>query len=70
MGQVTRLCFELGLHRLDAIQRIDNEEERNNAINTFWAAYVLDRRWAFGTGLPFTVPDEEIDPQLPFPVSS
>lgn len=69
MGQVTRLCFELGLHRLDAIQRIDNEEERNNAINTFWAAYVLDRRWAFGTGLPFTVPDEEIDPQLPFPDS-
>ncbi|KAI1451682.1 hypothetical protein F4805DRAFT_450659 [Annulohypoxylon moriforme] len=69
MGQVTRLCFELGLHRLDAIQRIDNEEERNNAINTFWAAYVLDRRWAFGTGLPFTVPDEEIDPQLPYPDS-
>ncbi|KAI1211174.1 uncharacterized protein F4807DRAFT_419276 [Annulohypoxylon truncatum] len=69
MGQVTRLCFELGLHRLDAIQRIENEEERNNAINSFWAAYVLDRRWAFGTGLPFTVPDDEIDPQLPFPDS-
>ncbi|KAI0120793.1 hypothetical protein F4776DRAFT_631872 [Hypoxylon sp. NC0597] len=69
MGQVTRLCFELGLHRLDAIQRINDEEERNNAINTFWAAYVLDRRWAFGTGLPFTVPDDEIDPQLPYPDS-
>ncbi|KAI2470207.1 hypothetical protein F4781DRAFT_391508 [Annulohypoxylon bovei var. microspora] len=69
MGQVTRLCFELGLHRLDAIQRISDEEERNNAINTFWASYVLDRRWAFGTGLPFTVPDEEIDPQLPYPDS-
>ncbi|KAI1100370.1 hypothetical protein F4804DRAFT_319194 [Jackrogersella minutella] len=69
MGQVTRLCFELGLHRLDAIQRISDDEERNNAINTFWAAYVLDRRWAFGTGLPFTVPDEEIDPQLPYPDS-
>lgn len=69
MGQVTRLCFELGLHRRDAIQRIANEEERNNAINTFWSAYVLDRRWAFGTGLPFTVPDDEIDPQLPYPNS-
>ncbi|KAI1370376.1 hypothetical protein F4677DRAFT_438547 [Hypoxylon crocopeplum] len=69
MGQVTRLCFELGLHRRDAIQRIADEEERNNAINSFWAAYVLDRRWAFGTGLPFTVPDEEVDPQLPYPDS-
>ncbi|KAI1772192.1 hypothetical protein F4818DRAFT_449570 [Hypoxylon cercidicola] len=69
MGQVTRLCFELGLHRRDAVQRIGDEEERNNAINTFWAAFVLDRRWAFGTGLPFAVPDEEIDPQLPYPNS-
>ncbi|OTB09367.1 hypothetical protein M426DRAFT_315925 [Hypoxylon sp. CI-4A] len=69
MGQVARLCFELGLHRLDAIQQIENDEERNNAINTFWAAYVLDRRWAFGTGLPYVVPDEEIDPQLPYPDS-
>ncbi|KAI0113470.1 hypothetical protein F4814DRAFT_347631 [Daldinia grandis] len=69
MGQVARLCFELGLHRRDAIERIGDEEERSNAINTFWAAYVLDHRWAFGTGLPFTVPDDEIDPQLPYPDS-
>ncbi|KAI0168882.1 hypothetical protein GGR52DRAFT_574108 [Hypoxylon sp. FL1284] len=69
MGQVTRLCLELGLHRREAIQRISDEEERVNAINTFWAAYVLDRRWSFGTGLPYTVQDEEIDPQLPYPTS-
>ncbi|KAI8964486.1 hypothetical protein F5Y11DRAFT_315824 [Daldinia sp. FL1419] len=69
MGQVARLCFELGLHRCDAIERINDEEERSNAINTFWAAYVLDHRWAFGTGLPFTVPDDEIDPRLPYPDS-
>ncbi|KAI1480969.1 hypothetical protein F4774DRAFT_66143 [Daldinia eschscholtzii] len=69
IGQVARLCFELGLHRRDVIERISDNEERNNAINTFWAAYVLDHRWAFGTGLPFTVPDEEIDPQLPYPDS-
>ncbi|KAL7621822.1 hypothetical protein AAE478_007322 [Parahypoxylon ruwenzoriense] len=69
MGQVARLCFELGLHRRDAIQQISDEEERKNAINTFWTAYVLDRRWAFGTGLPYSVPDEEIDPQLPYPDS-
>ncbi len=38
-------------------------------INSFWSAYVLDRRWAFGTGLPYVVQDEEIDPDLPMPVS-
>ncbi|CAJ2505779.1 Uu.00g131730.m01.CDS01 [Anthostomella pinea] len=67
MGQVARHCFELGLHRRDAIEKIADEEERRNAIHTFWSAYVLDRRWAFGSGLPYVVPDEEIDPQLPYP---
>ncbi|KAI0019192.1 hypothetical protein F4780DRAFT_462026 [Xylariomycetidae sp. FL0641] len=67
MGQVARHCFELGLHRRDTIEQIADEEERENAIYTFWSAYILDRRWAFGAGLPYTVPDEEIDPQLPYP---
>ncbi|KAI1341049.1 hypothetical protein F5Y15DRAFT_376785 [Xylariaceae sp. FL0016] len=69
VGQVARHCFELGLHRRDAIEQIVDGEERRNAINTFWTAYVLDRRWAFGAGLPFVVQDEEIDPQLPYPES-
>ncbi|KAI1503411.1 hypothetical protein F5X99DRAFT_375160 [Biscogniauxia marginata] len=67
MGQVARHCFELGLHRRDAIEQIADEEERRNAVYTFWTAYVLDRRWSFATGLPYVVPDEEIDPQLPYP---
>ncbi|TGJ79550.1 hypothetical protein E0Z10_g9201 [Xylaria hypoxylon] len=67
MGQVVRLCLELGLHRRDVVEQIKDEEERNMAINTFWSAYVLDRRWAFSAGLPYVVPDEEIDPDLPSP---
>ncbi|KAI1309192.1 fungal-specific transcription factor domain-containing protein [Xylaria venustula] len=67
MGQVVRLCLELGLHRRDIVEKIKNEEERNLAVNTFWSAYVLDRRWAFSAGLPYVLPDEEIDPDLPSP---
>ncbi|KAI5923489.1 hypothetical protein F4810DRAFT_710572 [Camillea tinctor] len=67
MGQVARHCFELGLHRRDAIEQIIDEEERRNAIFTFWTAFVLDRRWSFSTGLPFVMSDEEVDPQLPYP---
>ena len=70
MGQVARLCLELGIHQRMGLMKIQNEEERRNALISFWTAYVLDRRWAFGTGLPFVVQDEEIDPQLPFPVSN
>lgn len=70
MGQVTRLCLEMGIHRRDVIAKIEGEQKRKNAINTFWSAYVLDRRWSFGTGFPFVVHDDKIDPQLPYPVST
>ena len=69
MGQVTRLCLELGLHRRDGLAKIPKEGDRRNAVNTFWSAYVLDRRWSFGTGFPFVVHDDKIDPKLPHPVS-
>ncbi|KAK2048087.1 fungal-specific transcription factor domain-containing protein [Colletotrichum somersetense] len=67
MGQVTRLCLEMGIHRTTGLAKIRDEEERKNALVSFWSAYVLDRRWAFNTGLPFVVPDDEIDPDLPMP---
>lgn len=69
IGQVARLCIETGAHRAVTLAKIENESDRRNALNTFWTSYILDRRWAFGTGLPFVVQDEEIDPDLPFPVS-
>ncbi len=69
MGQVARLCIELGLHRRDTILRIESEEARDNAIHSFWSAYILDRRWAFATGLPWVIPDDDIDVNLPYPDS-
>lgn len=36
-------------------------------ILVFWSIYVLDRRWAFGTGMPYALQDTDIDPMLPKP---
>ncbi|KJZ71649.1 hypothetical protein HIM_08961 [Hirsutella minnesotensis 3608] len=67
MGQVVRLCVEQGIHQKRALMNIQDETDRKNALNSFWTAYVLDRRWGFATGLPFAVQDDEIDPELPLP---
>ncbi|KHO01653.1 Casein kinase II, regulatory subunit [Metarhizium album ARSEF 1941] len=67
IGQVVRLCLEAGIHQTRGLTRIRDDVERRNALNSFWSAYVLDRRWAFGTGLPYSVQDDEIDPTLPLP---
>jgi hypothetical protein len=70
IGQVARMCIELGLHRRDSLFRVvTDEDERSNAIKLFWSIYVLDRRWSFGTGMPFALQDADIDPNLPEPVS-
>ncbi len=55
MGQVARHCQELGLHRLEGLAKITDPQDRKNGINTFWSAYALDRRWSFGTGLPYVL---------------
>jgi hypothetical protein len=69
MGQVVRLCFELGLHRREGLAQIRDPLDRRNTLNTFWSAYALDRRWAFATGLPYVCHDDKLDPSLPLPVS-
>ncbi|KAJ4287441.1 hypothetical protein N0V88_007714 [Collariella sp. IMI 366227] len=67
IGQVSRLCFELGLHRREGLENIADPQMRRDALHTFWSAYVLDRRWSFSTGLPFVCHDDKIDPKLPYP---
>ncbi|EHL03198.1 putative Uncharacterized transcriptional regulatory protein [Glarea lozoyensis 74030] len=68
IGQVARMCIELGLHRRDSLSKVvSDDEERAQAINLFWSVYVLDRRWSFGTGMPFALQDADIDPNLPEP---
>jgi hypothetical protein len=65
------MCIELGLHRRESlIKAVPNEPERSRILKLFWSIYVLDRRWSFGTGLPFALQDADIDPNLPEPVRS
>jgi hypothetical protein len=71
IGLAARQCLELGLHRRDTYKtNFPDAEEHTVAIRTFWSVYVLDRRWSFGTGMPFALQDADIDPNLSKPVSS
>lgn len=68
IGLATRHCLELGLHRRETYaQLFPDPDEQASAIRTFWSVYVLDRRWSFGTGMPFALQDADIDVNLPKP---
>lgn len=70
IGTAARHCLELGLHRRETyVSLFPDAEEQAAAIRTFWSVYVLDRRWSFGTGMPFALQDADIDPNVPKPVS-
>ncbi|RKK74065.1 hypothetical protein BFJ69_g8804 [Fusarium oxysporum] len=59
IGTIVRLVHE---------QSSQEEEATADMISDtfFWSLYTLDRRWSFGTGLPFAVQDSEINrPSLP-----
>lgn len=62
---------ELGLHRQETWQKtggvFPGELEWTWASRLFWCIYVLDRKCAFGTGLPFSIQDSDIDTNLPEP---
>jgi hypothetical protein len=69
-GISSRMCVEMGLHRRDALTKLyPDEADRIAATRVFWSIYSLERRWSFGTGLPFVIQDADIDPSLPEPVS-
>ncbi|KAL8832199.1 MAG: hypothetical protein Q9191_000415 [Dirinaria sp. TL-2023a] len=68
IGLAARLCLEMGFHRREMlVKTLMSEEERSHATKLFWSIYVLDRRWSFGTGMPFVMQDTDIDPQIPEP---
>lgn len=71
IGIAARICIEMGLHRRDSLLKtFTNEAEYQQAVRLFWIVYALDRRWSFGTGMPFALQDADIDPGLPEPVST
>lgn len=69
IGFAARMMFELGLHRKEVLETsFANTEKHSWAVRLVWCVYVLDRRWSFGTSLPFAIQDADIDPELPEPV--
>jgi Fungal specific transcription factor domain len=56
----------MGLHRKESlIKNFKAPDDFPNAVRCFWTIYGLDRRWSFGTGMPFALQDADTDPLLP-----
>jgi hypothetical protein len=71
IGLAVREALEMGLHRRKSLfDNFEDPESRRLATRVFWCVYVLDRRWSFGTSLPFALADRDIDPSLPEPAST
>lgn len=70
-GMAARGSMELGLHRQESWQKaggaFPGALEWMWASRLFWCIYVLDRKWSFGTGLPFAIQDCDMDTDLPEP---
>lgn len=62
IGIVSRMCLEMGLHSQEGISKAfpDSETDMRLATRVFWTIYTLDRRFSFGTGLPFSLQDADI----------
>ncbi|KAK4148836.1 putative fungal-specific transcription factor domain protein [Chaetomidium leptoderma] len=66
IGIATRLLLEMGLHRRQSLLgNFVDPQERTSALSLFWCMYALERQWGLGTGLPFSLADRDIDPELP-----
>ncbi|KAI9926027.1 hypothetical protein ASPWEDRAFT_169895 [Aspergillus wentii DTO 134E9] len=70
-GMAVRGAMELGLHCQDTWTKTNGvfpgELQWTWASRLFWCIYVLDRKWSFGTGLPFAIQDSDMDTNLPQP---
>ncbi|KAL4953534.1 hypothetical protein BDW69DRAFT_165159 [Aspergillus filifer] len=71
IGMAVRGSIQLGLHRQETWLRtggvFPGELQWKFASRLFWCIYVLDRKWSFGTGLPFAIQDSDMDTNLPEP---
>ncbi|RHZ49828.1 transcription factor domain-containing protein [Aspergillus thermomutatus] len=74
IGLAVRGSMQLGLHCQETWQKtggvFPGELQCEYASRLFWCIYVLDRKWSFGTGLPFAIQDSDMDTNLPEPGTS
>ncbi|KAF5864140.1 hypothetical protein ETB97_008546 [Aspergillus alliaceus] len=71
IGMACRGSMQLGLHCQETWYKtggvFPGELQWTWASRLFWCIYVLDRKWSFGTGLPFAIQDTDMDTNLPEP---
>ncbi|KAH7131111.1 hypothetical protein EDB81DRAFT_888403 [Dactylonectria macrodidyma] len=71
IGIVMRLLQELSCQNSDDLQaQSPSEQLQSVGEKLYWSAYTLDRRWGFGTGLPFSIQDGDIHHHPTFPDNS
>ncbi|KAF3034125.1 hypothetical protein E8E12_000567 [Didymella heteroderae] len=57
-----RLCLETGLHRRAMLEKIfPDTAQCVDALQAFWAVYMLERRLSLRQGIPFSIQDSYID---------
>lgn len=71
IGIPARWALELGLHQSATFKGMEEGSvEQRMLVRAFWSVHTLDRRWAFGVGLPFVFQSSDIDANTPMPVSA
>lgn len=67
-GIVARWGLEIGLNQSLFLQQMTgSEQDRKYAVRLFWCIHTLDRRWSFGSGLPFVIQEQDIAKHYPEP---
>ncbi|KAL7943929.1 hypothetical protein V8C42DRAFT_327203 [Trichoderma barbatum] len=61
IGNVLRLLQENGSRNSGDLSLHAGNQIASSGEKLYWCVYTLDRRWSFGTDLPFAVHDTEID---------
>lgn len=70
IGNVLRSLHEIiAQNTEDAPNPTTLDQLKDVGEKFYWSVYTLDRRWGFGTGLPFSVHDSDIHRQPHFKVS-
>ncbi|KAK1145789.1 hypothetical protein N8T08_004030 [Aspergillus melleus] len=65
VGSAVRFGVIMGLHLNVPQDQLPNRELREHRNRVWWTAYILDRSWSYMLGKPVSIPDEDIDVDLP-----
>ncbi|KAK8076587.1 C6 transcription factor [Apiospora phragmitis] len=65
IGLAMRTSIDLGLHMRRNEDKLTEGEEVQMRRRLFWSVYALERTIAISMGRPFSIPDRQIDVELP-----